>query len=137
MTNKMEVLVNEEKGGFAYLDGEVEKFSQAREWNPSLDFKVRLILEEIVLNALNYGGENNEALVTVLDESPKITLTFVDRGMAFNPLEDAKKANTTASVEERSIGGLGVHLVKKMASELTYNRKNDKNYLTVVLLTDD
>ncbi len=120
-------------GGFAGLDKEIEQFSIAQDWSASLDFKVRLVLEEIVLNALSYGGDENEATVTVTEEGSAIHLTIEDSGVAFNPLVDARSSDTTASIEERAIGGLGVHLVKTMADNIAYSRTDNKNILRIEL----
>ena len=136
MNQTLKTLVSQANGGFAFLDGEVEKFSLQQDWDTSSDFKVRLILEELILNALSYGGNDNEAAVTITDESTRIVMVIEDQGIAFNPLEDAKSADTKAEVEDRDIGGLGVHLVKSMANELSYQRTDDKNILTVVLAKD-
>ena len=60
-------------------------------------------------------------------------ITFVDRGMPFNPL-DNKDPDTSLSAEERQIGGLGIFLVKKTMDEMRYERRGDENVLRITKL---
>ena len=47
-------------------------------------------------------------------------------------LEETKEVDISVSSEEREIGGLGIHIVKKLMDEVTYEYKNDKNQLTII-----
>ena len=62
----------------------------------------------------------------------KVTLRFEDDGKPFDPLA-AAEPDTTLSAEERNIGGLGVFLVKRMMDEMHYERRQEKNCLTLSL----
>jgi anti-sigma regulatory factor (Ser/Thr protein kinase) len=62
-------------------------------------------------------------------------LTFKDDGVSFNPLK-AQEPNVTLSLEERELGGLGLLMVKKMASDLSYVYENGYNILTVAIQLD-
>ena len=57
-------------------------------------------------------------------------ITFRDKGVAFNPLEK-EDPDVTQSAEERQIGGLGIYIVKKTMSEVTYAREGDENVLRI------
>jgi anti-sigma regulatory factor (Ser/Thr protein kinase) len=58
----------------------------------------------------------------------------VDSGRPFDPLSDAPEPDLNAVVEERRIGGLGVHLVKTLMDQMHYKRENEQNRLTIVAL---
>ena len=60
----------------------------------------------------------------------KVALTFVDDGVPYNPLAHADP-DTTASAEDRPIGGLGIMIVKKLASSVSYRRVGSRNVLVV------
>jgi len=55
-------------------------------------------------------------------------MEFEDRGREFNPLEVAEPDLETP-IEDRQLGGLGIHLVKKMVDVATYRREGDRNIL--------
>ena len=59
-------------------------------------------------------------------------MTFIDDGIAYNPLTHADP-DTTLPVEERSIGGLGIMMVKKMASSVSYHHACSRNILDVTV----
>ena len=58
-------------------------------------------------------------------------MTITDDGMPFNPLS-AEAPDTDLSLEDREIGGLGIHLVRNLIDDVTYNRRIDKNVMTLV-----
>ena len=60
-----------------------------------------------------------------------MSVTITDDGVPFNPLSQ-RAPDTTLSFEEREIGGLGIHLVKSMADECSYQTKIDKNVLSIM-----
>ena len=56
---------------------------------------------------------------------------FIDDGVAYDPLEHADP-NTSLPAEERPIGGLGIMMVRNMADSVSYERKLNRNFLSVV-----
>ena len=61
----------------------------------------------------------------------RLTVTITDDGVPFNPL--SKKApDIDAPLEDREIGGLGIHLVRNLIDDVTYNRRIGKNVMTLV-----
>jgi serine/threonine-protein kinase RsbW len=63
-------------------------------------------------------------------EPGEIKAEVEDDGEPFNPLE-APEPDTEKSLEERTIGGLGIHLVRKLMDRLEYKREGERNLLTV------
>ncbi|MEG9862852.1 MAG: ATP-binding protein [Parvularculales bacterium] len=121
----------------ARLDAAVEAFSQARGWAPEFEFHIKLMLEELVTNIVSYGYDGDEggshAIEVEIDSGAEsVTVEVMDNGRAFDPLAEAPLPDLTSSVEERQVGGLGVHLVRTMSDEVRYERKGDKNCLTLV-----
>jgi len=68
--------------------------------------------------------------VEIEDGLSGIVLTFVDDGVAYDPLKHADP-DTTLPAEKRPIGGLGIMLVKKMSDSVSYHRAHNRNYLKV------
>lgn len=98
-----------------------------------LIFELELICEEVFVNICNYAyGENvGKAEIKACKLSDCIVVKFIDSGKKFNPLEIAEP-NIHAPLEERSIGGLGIFMTKKLSDKLLYERTDNKNILTVI-----
>ncbi len=94
---------------------------------------LNLAVEEAVTNVILYAyPKEEEGLVdidTTYDEKC-ITFIITDSGFEFDPTEK-EDVDTTLGVEERSIGGLGIHLVKQIMDSVTYERVDEKNVLTL------
>jgi len=60
----------------------------------------------------------------------ELRVEVADQGVAFNPLE-AEPPDLASSLEARPIGGLGIYLVKSLATSLTYRREQGWNRLTI------
>lgn len=100
---------------------------------PDLDFTLRLVVEEIVVNIVNYAypeGVDGELNVSITANDAEITLVFADSGTPFDPLAK-DDPDTTLGIDERPIGGLGIFLVKQMMDTVTYRYENGCNILTM------
>lgn len=89
-----------------------------------------MIVEEIFVNIVNYSESD---FITVKAEyaDSKLTIEFIDNGIAFNPLmKDDPKAPET--IDEAEVGGLGILLTKQMADELDYCHINGENHLKII-----
>ena len=97
-------------------------------------FQINLVLDELISNVINYGypkEENREIyLKYIIDENNKLILEIRDDGIPFNILE-MKEVDVTLGIDERPVGGLGIHLVKNIMDEIEYERKNEQNILTL------
>ena len=93
---------------------------------------LHVILDEICSNIVNHSGATffEVAIDPASPGRPSIRLAFTDDGVAYDPLAHADP-DTTLPAEERPIGGLGIMMVKKMASAVAYRRENGRNVFTV------
>ena len=109
-----------------FIQGSVEELGQREAWPESLTFKVSLVLEELGLNIMTYGGEGTnhrpEIEIVLKSEEDTLTIEVSDDGHPFNPLQDLEVPNVEALLDDRPIGGLGVHLVRTMMDDLSYER---------------
>ena len=113
----------------------IEKLGQKEGLSSTKIFKINLSLEEVVVNIINYGFSDNTGEVIRIDvqvESDQIIFSVIDSGRYFDPL-DAKKPDITLNTMERPIGGLGVFLVKKFASQVGYERRGNENIFTMTI----
>ena len=113
---------------------EVEALGEREEWPPDLLFRANLILEELGLNIINYGYDDgvHEIEIVLNSEPDQLCIEITDDGKAFDPTEDAPDPSLTAPLEERPIGGVGVHLVRTMVDEFRYKREDGKNHVALV-----
>lgn len=112
----------------------VELFGQEKGLPSKLIFQVNLVLDEILTNAISYGypeGGKHEIQVRLMMEGTKELIIEVrDDGLPFNPLE-ADAPDINQDINERPIGGLGIHLVRQMTDEIAYQWKEGCNILVV------
>ena len=119
------------------LDGitaAVEAFSADEDWSTDLLFRINLVIEELVLNIIDYGydDKDHEIELSFNSDANSVTVDITDEGRAFDPLNDAPEPDVNSPLEERHVGGLGVYLARTMMDELTYRRENSRNHLTLV-----
>lgn len=113
----------------------VEYFGEQEDWEPALTFKVKLAIEELGINVANHGRVDKiPEIEIVVNSSPeKLTITIEDDGRPFDPLNDAPAPDLTSALEDRPIGGLGIHFVREMMDEMTYRHEDGKNCLALIL----
>ena len=112
----------------------VETIAQEKQLSQSLVMGINLALEEAVSNVILYAyPKETDGLVDVEAILRKDSLEFiiVDSGVPFDPTA-APVVDTTLPIEERSIGGLGIHLVRELMGSVSYERKDEKNYLRMI-----
>ena len=100
----------------------------------SLASKLRLAVEEAVVNAMQYAypkGKTGEVSIRATSNGQKLKFIITDSGISFNPTE-VSAADTTLSAEERPIGGLGILLVRELMDSINYERVNGQNFLTLI-----
>lgn len=103
--------------------------------DPKKSTNIELIIEEIIINIINYGfGEEPNGMIDIGVDTKNhdIVINVSDNGIAFNPL-DKKDPNVDADIEDREIGGLGIFFVKQLTRDIRYSRKHGKNNLCLIL----
>lgn len=98
-------------------------------------YAVDLSLEEMLTNIIKYGYDDkktHEILVNASIEDKQIVISIEDDGHEFNPLE-RPEADISGQVMERQIGGVGLHLTRKMVKSMEYKRDNNKNILKIFI----
>lgn len=91
--------------------------------------KVEIAVDEIFSNIQKYG-EATLATISFSFEEDKLVVSFIDNGYKFDPLKK-EDPNISLKASERKIGGLGIFLVKKLSSSISYKYKDNLNYLYI------
>ena len=120
------------------IAAEVEAMGKREDWSPNLVFRANLVLEELLVNIIKYGQSDgvNGFDITLTSEPDRLTIEVVDEGKPFDPVKDAPAPVLTGSLEDRPVGGLGLHLVRSLVDELSYKRKRGKNHVALVARRD-
>lgn len=109
----------------------LQGFWEEAELPAALGFSFELALEEVFLNVALHGAENGKVPTVSLEltaSDREIVLVVADDARPFNPLTLATP-DTTAALEDRAIGGLGVHLVRQMMDTVSYTYEAGHNRL--------
>ena len=96
-------------------------------------FDINLVLDELFTNVVSYGCSDNAECVlrvAISKDHKTLTLQVEDCGIPFNPM-DAEAPDLEKGIEERAIGGMGIHIVKSLMDDIQYQRKKDMNILTL------
>ena len=119
------------------LSGVVEQFGKRHGLPTTALFDLHLALDEILTNVVSYGYDDqheHEIIVRLTlgadGDSRQLEVEVEDDGRPFNPLETAPP-DVNASIEDRPIGGLGIHLVRRVMDDLEYRRQRGKNVLVM------
>jgi anti-sigma regulatory factor (Ser/Thr protein kinase) len=111
----------------------VNVFLEPRELQSKLVYAVNLILEEILMNIIKYGYEDedsHEIEVQIELEEDEVALTVIDDGKEFNPLT-IPGPDRSKSAMDRIEEGLGLQFVRHMRNAMEYRREEDKNILSI------
>ncbi len=111
----------------------IESFGDDAGLDNKTVFEINLIMDELFTNITNYAysDDNTHYIDIFIDKDDNnITLRIIDDGLEFNPLKK-EKVNTETNLDDRNIGGLGIHIVRQKTDSIFYERKDDKNILTM------
>ncbi|MFT7073267.1 MAG: PAS domain S-box-containing protein [Patiriisocius sp.] len=112
----------------------VEAFSLENKVPFKIIQKINIAFDELLNNIISYGYKDDnlhEIEIEIELRSERLIIIISDDGSPFNPFND-DPPNTMLSVEERMIGGLGIHIVKNLMDEYEYKRNVNMNVITLV-----
>ena len=122
------------------MRNDIQQIPTLAEWIDSiglptaLNMPINLALEEAVSNVMLYAYPKNKSgqVLVEAEKSPgKVIFTISDSGIPFDPTRQ-EEPDITQSAEERPIGGLGIFLVRQIMDSIAYERKDNRNILTLV-----
>ena len=96
-------------------------------------FEMNLALDELFTNIISYGFNDHQEhtiKISITVEGDQLQMRIEDDGVPFNPLA-SKTPEFQCGIEECKIGGLGIHLIRKLMDDVHYKRVADKNILVL------
>ena len=109
----------------------VEQFSATHNLPDSVAFAFNLSLDEVVTNIISYAFndvQEHPIEVRLHLAGDVLHAEVSDSGRPFNPM-DVPTPDLDAPIDERRIGGLGIHIVREMMDSMEYAREGDRNVL--------
>ena len=140
MAERASITVPAEAAELGRLVGFLSGFWDAHELPFADSMRFELSLEEVFINVVTHGvdgvappagHEVHPVTVSLALAGDRLEMVVEDHGMAFDPLGRAE-VDTDAPMEDRGIGGLGIHLVKTLMQEVRYERTGDRNRLVMI-----
>lgn len=112
----------------------VDEILETVECPVKVQMKIDIAVDEIFSNIAHYAYCPQTGMVTVqvevLKEPWTVCITFIDQGIPYNPLS-MPEPDTSSSVEERQLGGLGIYMVRKSMDAVSYEYREGENILTI------
>ena len=124
---------------FANLCGLMEgatQFLESQSVDAQAVYRINLALEEMVTNIIKYGYDEpgrHKIEITLEVGAKEVSLVIVDDGHDFNPILHERKP-PAEKLEDREIGGLGIHLMKKLLDHMEHRREGGRNILGIKIL---
>jgi serine/threonine-protein kinase RsbW len=109
----------------------IERFCAERAIAGDCAFALNVVLEELLSNTIFYGYDDDAShsiAIALAHEDCEVSLELSDDARPFDPLS-APPPDLDAPLEERRIGGLGIHLVKEMMDSIEYKYCDGRNHL--------
>ncbi len=116
------------------VDDKVDAFAAQCKLPTATTSKLKLIFDELLNNIISYAytdDAEHEIEICLEVVGHRLVVSIADDGLPFNPLT-VEPPDTNSPLAERQVGGLGIHLVRNLVDEATYQRRVDRNVLTLV-----
>ena len=134
MRDGFRMSVGAHPGGVGEVSAAFAGFAEEHALPAAVRRSVTVALDELLTNALSHGRRGPDPCSVTVEvelDQERVTVTLTDDGTPFDPF--AKDApDTTLSVEERPIGGLGLHLVGELMDQVSYQRRDGHNVVVLV-----
>jgi serine/threonine-protein kinase RsbW len=130
---KKEIKIKNEVGELERVNQFVEEIGEELGLDMELQMNLNLVMEEMVSNVIFYAypeGKHEEIELVAESDGKELTFVLSDKGKEFDPTlkEDA---DPNVNPMERDIGGMGIYIVKNIMNQVTYQRLEGKNLLTM------
>jgi len=117
----------------------VDRFAEQHQLSSDVVFGMNVALDEMLSNIIKYGYTDDaihEIHVRLSVDGTMVVFEIEDDGRPFDPCA-APQVNVDAPIEDRHVGGLGIHIVRKMMSQMAYARVAGRNRLVMKMLCGD
>jgi len=134
MTNQVELTLLNRQPEIARAQDELERFAGLHRVPARPLHEMQLALEEHLANVVNYAHDDaapHRITVRLAFQAPELRIEVEDDGRPFDPLEHPTP-DVSLPVDQKPVGGLGIHMMRKSLDDLNYRRENGKNVLVMI-----
>ena len=134
MPHGFRMSVGADRDGVGKVKAAFADFAETSALPEGVRRSLNVALDELLANVLSHGIEGRDACLLTIEvamDQERLTVTLSDDGPPFEPFRLAAP-DTTLSVEDRSIGGLGIHLVRELMDEVSYERRDGRTVVVLV-----
>jgi len=113
-------------------DRAIAEFGGSMAWPEKTLSHVRLVVEELMMNIITHGSDRENVpriRIRLAQQDETLVMEVADDGVAFDPLL-TPPPDLDSSLDERRIGGLGVHLIRGLMDSVSYRREGGWNRLS-------
>ena len=114
----------------AFVDEQLEQLECPMKTQMQVDMAIDELFSNIAYYAYNPEIGRATVRVEVTEDPLAVVITFIDKGVPYDPLAKADP-DITLPIEERDIGGLGIYMVKKTMDDVSYEYKDGQNILRI------
>ena len=129
------VTVRADSAAMRQVDAFVQTFVKEQGISADEAARILILLEELLTNLTKYGypdrAEPGQAEVALALDGGRLEIEFIDDGCAFDPFA-ALPPNLDEPLEDRQVGGLGLHILRSLTEEARYERRNETNVIRLV-----
>ncbi|MEH6549839.1 MAG: SpoIIE family protein phosphatase [Pseudomonadales bacterium] len=132
--HQQEIIIANKMAEIDRVNDTFNDFAELCEIPMKISLKVNMVFDELLSNVISYayGDEESHDIEVAMDSvGGRLSISISDDGLPFNPFTRVDP-DTALSLEDRDIGGLGIHLVKKVMDEVTYQRRHNRNIVTLI-----
>jgi anti-anti-sigma factor len=133
MRPRFGMTIGADPGAVARVNAAFAGFADAHLVPAAIRRSMNVVLDELLNNIIAYGfagRASGEVTIEAVLHTDRLSVTITDDGQPFDPLGLAAP-DTALPVEARRIGGLGIHLVRRMMDDVGYHRRADRNVVVL------
>lgn len=130
--------IGTDPGQVARVSAAFADFADAHAMPAAIRRSVSVALDELLSNTIAYGfagqgGGGGTVSIEVELRADRVCVTLTDNGKPFNPLE-MSAPDTALPLQQRQVGGLGIHLARRVMDDVAYQRRADRNVVSLTKL---
>jgi serine phosphatase RsbU (regulator of sigma subunit)/anti-sigma regulatory factor (Ser/Thr protein kinase) len=130
---RLEMRITNDLKQIGKVTADFQKFAAENNLPDDIRRKFSIVFDELLNNIISYAyndDKEHEIEITTRKEKDKVIIRISDDGIPFNPF-GITIPDTSAPLEQREIGGLGIHLIRKFMDKADYERKINRNIVTL------